>query len=272
MFISVTSIITIFLLLLAITYTELRLLLPVYIFCICIKLKHYIPEYYWVVILSLVIIYWKNFQFFYYLASVPKFALHRNADNTAIQKLVQKMFSNIFNLKISGNIPDEPTIYVANYPCNFIECFTSVLIPQDIAVVMGDNIMTRSTWSLVLSDVIYRKKKYGKSYKDVKKQIIKKIQKGKSVLGYVTTHSLKGNKAIYLGRVRTGLFRIAKELDIKITPIVFDTIDHQYGRILQQNYQIKICDSFKVKDVNKYVLRVKKIYTETLRKFKNEKY
>lgn len=261
-------IITIIFILLSIIYAELRFVLPVYLFYLCVKFRKHISLNSWTIIGSMVVIYWKNFLFTYYLLSIPKFVIIDKKDNYAIQKHVYRMFSNVFNLQISGTrVNKSPTIYVANYPCNFVECFASMLIPDNIAIVMGDNIGTRSTWALFLSDIVYRKKKFGNSYGDVKKQIACKIADNKSILAYTTSHGLKGEKGIYLGRVRTGLFRIAQELGVSITPVVFDTITHDYGRILQQNYQIRICDSFTVSDPEVDALKVKNIFRDTLRTF-----
>lgn len=199
--------------------------------------------------------------------------LTRKKNDIVLQAHVQSMLSSVMTIKHNfSKLPSTPSIIVVNYPCTYIDCFASMLIPKRISIVMADRCSTKLTWGVLLEDIILRKKKYGNSYEDVKNQIQKAIQKGRSVLAYVTTYTFHTDKRIYIGRVRTGMFRIAQELGVPITPIAFDYVKQNLGRIDNQNFQICVGETFNVTDPVKSSYKVNKFYRTKLSKFMNEKH
>jgi hypothetical protein len=166
------------------------------------------------------------------------------------------------------NIPKCNSIFVINYPKIYYESFAILLLPKDLTIAMQDKLLCKLFCDNFLYKPVYRKKKYGKSYKDVKRQIKQRIKENVSVAGLVSTEDTK------LARIRTGLFRIARELNIPVTPVVIDTIDIAVDfRIVKQNFQIYVGESFYVSDnVYNDTYRVRKLFKEKMQLFKDTKY
>jgi hypothetical protein len=180
--------------------------------------------------------------------------------DTEIKNAVKKLFS-MFNVKTNfENIPKHNTIFVVNYPKLFYDCLATMLIPKDIAIIMVNRWDTKNTWGNFLFKPIYKEEK--NSYEYIKKQISKQIQKT-SVLAYV----MKPRSLTF----RTGIFRIAKELNLTVTPIVMDTIKIENCQIIKQNFQIYIGDSFLVNDIDKDICQVKKLFKKKIKIFRDTK-
>jgi 1-acyl-sn-glycerol-3-phosphate acyltransferase len=262
--------------LLFLSIVELRvffvLLLLVYLLVyLIVNKKNSIPV---VLFLSLIFLYWKNILLFYYSIQIPLASQSAKIpkNNKNIRKFTLNMYKNIFTLKMNfEKMPEKPTIIISNYPCMYYEAFSIVMIPRDISVIMQDNFGTRNTWFKWLSHVIFRRKKNGNSYEEVKGDVKKALDNNRSVFGYATTHAIK-NEKIYIGRVRTGLLRIAKELGVMITPIVIDSIDTSMTRILEQNFSMYVEDSFLVGDPQEDARKVERIFNKRLEVFRKEKF
>ena len=218
--------------------------------------------------LLFVVLYYRNIVILYKLISAARTC----GNDSLLRTSVRTIFDDLFTVKHNfEELPDKPTIFVLNYPYCIYDYVAAAIIPKDIAYMMADSPLTRSTWSYVMADAVYRKKK-GNSFEDVQNQIRQKLLEGKSILAYVTTKEFKGDNHLYIGRVRTGMMRIAKELDVTITPVVMDSIDTPWGIISRQNFRIHVGETFKVDDPVSAALRVRKVYTKYLPQFiKNKK-
>ena len=67
-----------------------------------------------------------------------------------------------------------------------------------------------------------------------------------------------------ISKLRTGLFRIAKELNISITPISIDYINAVYGIIPNQNFRICVGETFKPTEIYNDIYKVRKFFKEKL--------
>ena len=83
---------------------------------------------------------------------------------------------------------------------------------------------------------------------------------------------LINNKKVHIGRVRTGLFRIAQQLTVPITPLTIDYTDHTFGFIHSQNFQIRVSKSFYVSNPVLDSVKVRNIFKHNLSRFIKEKY
>lgn len=219
-------------------------------------------------LLTLVWFYYiRNLLFIFYTLRV--FLNKIDKDNVGIKQDISMIFNNVFNFQPEfKNIPTCNTIFVVNYPKIYYECFALLLLPKKITILMQDKMLSRIFCDNFLYKPVYRKKKYGKSYKNVRLQIKQRLKENISVAALVSTEDTK------LVRIRTGIFKIAKELNIPVTPVVIDTIDISTDcRILKQNFKIYVGESFYVSD-NLYndTYRVKKLFKEKIEYFKNTKY
>lgn len=250
-------------------FLEVSIFIPIFViiflsYILSKKIKYNL----FIVILAFIYFYYKNILFIRH--TIKAFSTPKSIDkeNSNIKKIVNRMFNDLFVLNLDfANIPSVQTIFVANYPVSYYDSFSTMLIPSNIAIVMQDNFLTRLTWNKIIYKSIFRKKKYGKSYNNIKREIKKCVNDGLSILGYVTTDS-----NINICRVRTGLFRIAQELNIPVTPLVFDTVNISNFRITEQNFQIYTGNSFYVSDPEKDCRKVKKLFKEKIQLFKETKF
>ncbi len=189
-------------------------------------------------------------------------------DDTILRKVVRNMYSNL-NLKLNfSKLPNYPSIFVCNYCSDRLENFACILIPKDIAILMRDTLIKISKLHLLIKWPIYVKAK--DSYEETKNQVLDHINAGRSVFSYVSKTPRLG--PTYIQNMRSGMFKIAKELNLPVTPIVIDAIDMKFGSIPYQNFNIEIGDSFYVDDVNEDVINTRKFYTERMKYFQETKY
>ena len=106
-------------------------------------------------------------------------------------------------------------------------------------------------------------------YESIKEQIKEKIDKGFSVFAYVNQGNHKSG--LYVKKPRSGLFRIAQELDTPITPVCFDYIHSTFGAIPYQNYRIKVGDTFRVSKLTEDIRTVQKFFQNNLTHFSKTK-
>lgn len=218
-----------------------------------------------IILLSVFVVYYRNFIIVKDL--IYLILLHGGVRNTTLfQKSALNFLQNNFNLKHNLNdLPKNPTIYVGNYPCSYIESISLCLIPNT-TIMMAEHINTKYTWGKLLDDIIYRKK-FTSNYDDIKKQISDRIKIGKSVFVYLSMRGVEGHRQIFSGRVRTGILRIAKELGVTVTPIAFDYIKTDNGRIINQEFNIMIGQQKTVDDPVKFSREIRIFYRNNLRKF-----
>lgn len=189
-------------------------------------------------------------------------------DDTILRKVVYNIYSNL-NLKLNFNkLPNYPSIFVCNYCSDRLENFACILIPKDIAILMRDTLIKISKLHLLIKWPIYVKAK--DSYEETKIQVMEHINAGRSVFSYVSKTPRLG--PTHIQNMRSGMFKIAKELNLPVTPIVIDSIDMKFGAIPYQNFNLEIGDSFYVDDINQAVINTKKFYTERMKFFQETKY
>jgi len=173
------------------------------------------------------------------------------------------------------NIPKFNTIFVANYPITKIEYMISNIIPVDICLVASSKISFLLNFFYNKENFILANVSNKNSYNNVEKKIKNKI-KTKSIFSYV--ENIDGKKASksskYIGRIgsgknqicqfRTGMFNIAKNNNLPITPIFIDYIVvNENGYIPKQNLEIKIGPTQIMTDninIQTYIENIRKFY------------
>jgi hypothetical protein len=207
------------------------------------------------------------------IISKAYFGFYKNQkDNSVLRKEVTFLFSSLFNFNHNFQmLPKFPTIIVANYATDTLEKFASIMIPKDLAIIMDVKVAKLSGLKFLIKDLLIRNGEYKNNYNSVKEKIKKYIQEGKSIFVYVSkcAYFKKG----YLGKVRTGIFSIAKDLNVPITQVSIDTISNWKGIInSKQNFQMKIGETFLVKDIKKDVERTKAFFKQNMITFEKEKF
>ena len=190
-------------------------------------------------------------------------------DDTVIREDVTDLFKSAFRFRNNfGKLPDKPSIIVCNYCWDRLENLASIIIPRDLAILGGNKFMKMSKLNYLVKYFIITNEN-GNSYERMKLEIKNHIDNGRYVFVYV---SKSASKTCYISKLRSGMFRIAKELNIPITPLVVDCIDSYYGVITYQNLYMHVGETFYVDDVDSDMYRTRKFFMERVEYFKRNKY
>lgn len=196
-------------------------------------------------------------------------SLNDRKDNKCLMKLVKPIYSTYFNFITNfENLPSTPSIIVCNYCNDRVENLCCILLPVDLAIMMRDQVRNTMKFDKIVKWRIETKK--NGSFEDTKKQIQNHTKDGRYIFTYVTKHPKY--KFNYISKVRSGVFHIAKELNIPITLLAIDYIDTNFGIIPYQNFRIHVGETFYVEEPKKSVLKCKNFFKDTLTDFINTKY
>jgi hypothetical protein len=178
--------------------------------------------------------------------------------------------STCMTLKFSGSeIPSKPTIYLANYPANFVEYQAcNMLHPKICIIVYGKNWKETTRNTAILGDdrIISVVNGTG-NFKNTEDAVRVKLQKGYHVLAYVEKNWQKRTGYYSIDRLTSGIFHIAKNIDATITPVVFDHIDHTAGLIHNTSFKIHIGKTTKVIDPYSSISDVSSLISRKLKHF-----
>lgn len=183
---------------------------------------------------------------------------------------VKAFFHNYIKPKILGHkLPDYPSIIVANYPTTYLEYLANYLLSDNICILLykGSFIQSRIVKYFYSSDQIIFVGR-GKEFLDTQNKIKSKIDSGYTVLVYAEKRFYDRPSKYDISRLHSGIFSIAKNAKIPITPIVFDHIDHDFGIVTNSNYKIYIDKPRYVTDVQKEMDMASKLFRKKLKFFK----
>lgn len=190
-------------------------------------------------------------------------------NDTPVREYIDDIFSRNFKMCTNfENLPEKPSIIIANYCKDRMENISCLLIPRNISIMMRRELRVIGLhkilkWPL-FTDI-------SGSYENTKKQISDNILENRSVFSYVTTKTTSITPNLFI-KIRTGMFSIAKELNVQVTPIVFDYIDTSCGFVPFQRYNIHVGDSFYVDSVGLSKQKVMRFFREKMTEFISTKY
>lgn len=150
---------------------------------------------------------------------------------TSLYKLGLNLEMNI------ENIPKTPTIYLSNYPCNYIEYLVHGLLGDKFCLVVHRGSIHVLKHLYGENHLILVEKG---SFDKVQKKIEAKMKDGYSIFSYIERDYYTRKNGFELCEFRTGMFAIAKNINATITPICIDHIDHFFGVIENNKFRIKI--------------------------------
>ena len=207
---------------------------------------------------------------FIFLSIVNKYTFNTNILSKNYRLHCNYMCNKCLNIKYSGyNIPKDPTIFICNYPANLIEyllyysclnekccivAFKGAKIAHTIEIFFGKN-----------SVVIVGK---GGDFEKTQNAIKDKIKEGYNIMVYNEKNFFNRYNMYHVSKLRTGIFSIAKNLNITVTPIVFDHISNNFGFVTNKKFKIYIGKTEKVQDVEKDVKKLRSLFLRKLRMFK----
>lgn len=179
-----------------------------------------------------------------------------------VTELFKAKFNFIHNFE---KLPTFPTMIVSNYIYDRLEHIACIVIPREIAIVMGKAMIDLAKLDKIVNNMIIRPTEGG-SFENVKQQVERKYKQGLSIFTYVT-------KIGNITRVRSGMFVIAKDLGIPVTPVAIDYVHfNAVGAIVPQNFRISVGETFEVNSVNDARYRTKVFLREQHKLFVKNKF
>ena len=164
-------------------------------------------------------------------------------------------------------LPKNPTIILANYVNDRLENTFCILIPRKLSILMQSSFKNLNMNNIIYNPVYVSGVGKGNT-KYVSKEVKKSIEEGNDFFCYINNPGYYD----YLSRPKKGMFIIAMEHNISVTPITFDKIDTIFGCIPCQNYFIKVGDTFYVDNITTSRNKVTRFYRESFKEFNKEKY
>jgi hypothetical protein len=198
-----------------------------------------------------------------------KYPVNARVDDRILRGFVSSIFTTNFRLVKEDfyKLPSTPSIFVCNYCSDRYENFACILIERNIAIVMRKTTETVNIFGVIKWPIYALERD---NFNMVKNAIDEHIKKDISVLAYVTLSPVYS--PTFIRKPRSGMFKIAKELNIPITPVTIDYIDTNFGSIPYQNFRIKIGETSYVDDVNKSISQTRLFFKKSMIHFKKNKY
>ena len=177
------------------------------------------------------------------------------------------LYENYLHLEIDRKkIPLEPTIFMSNYPINYIEYFTHGLFGNKLCLLVHGPAIKILKYLYGNDHLIAVNKG---NFDKVQELVYDKMNNGYSIFCYIEReyHNRKDNYTIQ--EFRTGMFHIAKKLNKTITPLCIDHLEHIMGFIETENiFRIKVGDTQYVDDIDITMNKVKLFMTKELNKMR----
>jgi hypothetical protein len=189
--------------------------------------------------------------------------------NSPLAQHIEHHFRSLFDLRLEGfdTLPTAPTVFVANYVNDRFENLLCVLLPNT-AIIMRDGFMF--CFGPTVKHCIFKPK--SGSYEDTKESVQTHAQQGRSVFAYVSAPSTSRMTTSVL-QCRTGMFRIAQELGLTVTPIAIDWIHTLPGGIIPyQPFTMSIGETTQVEDVARCARQTRSFFVRELRRFGRAKF
>jgi hypothetical protein len=177
----------------------------------------------------------------------------------------------IYTMNVSENFSDLPlknSIIVANYPSEMTDYAAFMLIPKKTKIVIAEHLVHLAN-KFGAETIPIKKNQPNYEYF---KQNIKDNIKTQSIFSYINNYPHTRLHKQDLGQIRKGIFYIAHELKIPITPIAIDTVDHTLGIISKQRFQIKVGPTIMINDPRKDIKTIKKFFKSQMKYFALTKY
>ncbi len=167
-------------------------------------------------------------------------------------------------------LPTNPTIYLVNYPVTILEYALPSILPKPVCMVSSDRAKKLLSLAYEPENFLVFDSRKKNNYENLRELIRERIKKV-SLYVYVDDMSKRINDN-HIGTLRKGMFYIANELGITITPIAMDTIATRHGIIPPQKFEVKVGDTQEVDDPKLTMYNVRKFLLDEKRRFSETKF
>lgn len=189
-------------------------------------------------------------------------------DETTSSKI--KSILNVCGFRLVTNfdsLPRKPTIFLANYCRDRAENPACLLLPRKLAVLMADG-FKHVNMAGIINKPIYVTVNNKGNFEYVQEQIKIAHDEGNDLFVYGNSPSYFD----YMTRYKTGIFKIAKKLNITVTPVAIDYIHTNWGTIPSQNFFMKTGNQISVDNPDTARYLVRKFHLKCHEIFKREKF
>lgn len=213
------------------------------------------------IILIVALIYRRNFSLFFNII----FSVYTSSTPEQLRTRLKSSYGRVYDN--FENLNPKPHIILMNYCSDRLESALPLIFPKPFAFFMRKAFYKTFQMKYAPIHCFYRED--GHSYESTKQQIQDLVKnQNKYVILYANLspyiHPANG------GKLRSGIFNIAKELDIPISLMAMDYIDTSWGCVWDQPIQIKIGHYFeKITDQSlKLIMNQTRVYfRDTLKRF-----
>ena len=165
-----------------------------------------------------------------------------------------------------------PTIIISNYPSDYLEYLIPGLFTNDTCIVAFKG-AKKILENVFKEKIIYIDLDSKNNFEIFQKEIKDKIDKGYNIYVYPEKTYYQRKDVYDLQNFKSGIFHIAKKLNLTITPIICDHSENNFGfsNYSEEKYKIKILESFKIKNVKEDIEKCFKIMKRKLKhlRYKN---
>ena len=173
------------------------------------------------------------------------------------------MFNIELNTQINiTNIPRKPTIFLSNYPSNYIEYFIPMLLGDKVCLLVHAPAIKFVKHFYGLDHVI---PVYKGDFNNLQQKIKEKIDEGYHIFSYIERDYFNRKNIYDITDLRSGMFSIAKNINTTITPIVCDHIEHTVG-ILNTKFKIIIGKTKYISNISEEMIYISNFFKYNLRK------
>lgn len=210
-----------------------------------------------------IILYYKTIRIFFYVWNVYKIYTGNRLLN--MNKISRKVLYDMDVIENLRDLPSYHSIILCNYPAEIPEYLVQWIIPRKICVIIIkdlEKIMVKLGADTLTVDK-------NNNFDTLKDCISEKI-KSCSIFVYINKPQSRLHHN-HLGRLRSGIFHIASKLNIPVTKMVVDRINHTSGAVFPQKFQIHVSKTEIIQDPILYMKETRLYYTKWMKKFRLSK-
>lgn len=205
------------------------------------------------------------FTFFYLLWA------GRRSDLFAREQIGNVLTSHFIVEENFTLLPKFPTIVICNYCFDRAENLMPIFIPRSFAFLSLDKFAQYTKIDRVLEVLITRGggDRNSGEYEKMKEKIREMIQRKRWIFSYVNRCCKETG---VVTKLRSGMFYIAQELGLGITPIYIDYLKMNSGIIVPQKFRFVVKETFFIKqreEIQQQIENVRNFFVEEMRKKSN---
>lgn len=186
------------------------------------------------------------------------------------QHLSSSYISKIFRyVNIDANfnrLPKRNTILLVNYPAQRIEYMLQTIFPRRLCLV--SSVRAKGFVSLIYPEEQLILLSDGNGKFEKTKEMIKNKINDYTIFVYANDNNTRVGE-YHVGKLRKGMFYIAKELGIPITPVAISHIEPVCGAILNQTIYIRVGATKQVFDPVQSIIDTRRFLQRNLNRFRD---